>query len=77
MAPPTCATPIGLIFPISAAMLNNLEAYDAALESFSKPLLQLIDYTLDENGQMTVNNLTSLYYRYPDMTEIAEALFGA
>jgi hypothetical protein len=69
-------TPEGLIFPISAAMLNNLYAYDAALESFSKPLMQLINYTLDEDGQMTVNNQTALYYCYPDMTAIAEALFG-
>lgn len=69
-------TPDGLIFPISAAMLNNLDAYDAALESFSKPLMQLINYTLNEDGQMTVNNQTALYYRYPDMTAIAEALFG-
>jgi hypothetical protein len=41
-------TPEGLIFPVSAAMLNNLHAYDTALESFSKPLIPLIDYTLDE-----------------------------
>ncbi len=69
-------TPEGLIFPISAAMLNNLAAYDAALESFSKPLSSLIDYVLDEDGQMKVNNQTAVHYRYPDMTAIAEALFG-
>ena len=69
-------TPEGLIFPISAAMLNDLESYDAALESFSKPLMQRIDYTLDEEGQMTVNHQTALYYRYPDMTLMAEALFS-
>jgi Fic/DOC family len=69
-------TPEGLIFPISAAMLNNMAAYDAALESFSKPLIPLIDYTLDEDGQMKVNNQTAIHYRYPDMTAIAEALFG-
>ena len=68
-------TPEGLIFPISAAMLNDMDAYDATLESFSKPLMPLIDYTLDEDGQMKVNNQTALYYRYPDMTVIAEALF--
>jgi hypothetical protein len=69
-------TPQGLIFPISAAMLNNMAAYDAALESFSKPLIPLIDYTLDEDGRMTVHNQTAVHYRYPDMTTIAEALFG-
>ncbi|MEN6386010.1 MAG: Fic family protein [Phycisphaerales bacterium] len=69
-------TPKGMIFPISAAMLNNIQAYDACLESFSKPLIALIDYALDENGKMKVNNQTSVHYRYPDMTAIAEALFG-
>ncbi|MHB9071259.1 MAG: Fic family protein [Sedimentisphaerales bacterium] len=69
-------TPEGIIFPISAAMLNNMAGYDAALESFSKPLIPLIDYTLDENGQMKVNNQTVAHYRYPDMTAIAEVLFA-
>ncbi|MEN6385151.1 MAG: Fic family protein, partial [Phycisphaerales bacterium] len=69
-------TPKGLIFPISAAMLNNMETYDACLESFSKPLISLIDYTLDEEGKMKVNNQTVIHYRFPDMTSIAEALFG-
>ncbi|MCK4886300.1 MAG: Fic family protein [Planctomycetes bacterium] len=68
-------TPEGLIFPISAAMLNDMDAYDTALESFSKPLIPLIDYTLDEDGKMNVRNQTAFYYRYPDMTIIAEALF--
>lgn len=68
-------TPAGLIFPISAAMLNNLDAYDAALETFSKSLIRLIDFTLSEDGQMKVNNQTSVHYRYPDMTAIAESLF--
>lgn len=68
-------SPEGFIFPISAAMLNNMEAYDAALESFSKPLIPLIDYSLDENGRMEVSNPTSIHYKYPDMTTIAEVLF--
>lgn len=69
-------TPQGLIFPISSAMLNNMATYDASLESFSKPLIPLIDYTLDADGQMKVHNQTVIHYRYPDMTAIAEALFG-
>jgi len=28
-------------------MLKRPDAYDASLEAFSKPLLQLIDYSLD------------------------------
>jgi Fic family protein len=68
-------TPEGIIFPISAAMLNNMDAYDAALESYSKPLIPLVDYTLDEEGRMEVHNQTAIHYRYPDMTVITEALF--
>jgi len=37
-----------IMFPISAVMLKNLGDYDASLEAFSHPLLQLIDYQLDE-----------------------------
>ncbi len=68
-------SPNGFIFPISAAMLNNMNAYDACLESFSKPLIPLLDYTLDESGKMEVHNRTANHYRYPDMTTIAENLF--
>jgi hypothetical protein len=34
-----------------------------------------VDYTLDENGHMTVHNETALWYRFIDMTPQAEALF--
>lgn len=69
-------TPEGIIFPVSAAMLNNIASYEASLESFSKPLIPLIDYTLDEDGQMKVHNQSAIHYQYPNMTAIAEALFG-
>jgi len=69
-------TPKGLIFPVSAAMLRNLGQYDASLEAFSKPLMPLVEYTLDDEGRMTVQNDTAVWYRYIDMTLQAEALFG-
>lgn len=68
--------PDGAIFPISACMLRRLRAYDASLESFSKPLIPLIDFTLDARGRLTVQNETRDFYRYPDCTAIADALFG-
>ncbi len=67
--------PNGLMFPVSAVMLKDQADYDAALESFSRPLLQLIDYQLDQMGQMTVNNDTSCWYKYIDITFQAEALY--
>jgi len=68
--------PSGLMFPVSAVMLKNPADYDASLEAFSRPLLQLIDYRLDDLGQMTVENDSGLWYRYMDMTAQAEALSG-
>jgi Fic family protein len=67
--------PPGLMFPVSAVMLKNPADYDASLEAFSRPLLQLIDYQLDEMGQMTVENDTSCWYRYMDMTTQSETLY--
>ena len=68
-------TPTGAIFPVSAAMLQDKEAYDAALENFSVPLLPLVEYTLDYQGRMTVHNETALRYRFIDLTAQTEALF--
>ena len=68
-------TPEGVIFPISAAMLRNAADYNASLEAFSRVLMPLAEYTLDDEGQMTVHNDTAIWYRYPDMTPQAEALF--
>jgi hypothetical protein len=67
--------PCGLMFPVSAVMLKNQTDYDASLEAFSRPLLQLIDYQLDKMGQMTVENDTASWYQYMDMTPQAEALY--
>lgn len=67
-------TPKGLIFPISAVMLKKPKEYDASLEAFSKPLLKLIDYQMDELGQMTVKSDSAHWYRFMDMTAQALAL---
>jgi hypothetical protein len=68
-------TPEGVMFPVSAAMLKDLPAYDASLEAFSRPLMPLVEYSLDEEGHMTVENDTARWYRYIDMTTQAESLF--
>jgi Fic family protein len=67
--------PEGLMFPVSAAMLNNLSLYDRSLEAYSAPLLKLLDYELDDLGEMTVNGQTGIWYRYIDMTAQVEALY--
>ncbi|MCE5228914.1 Fic family protein [bacterium] len=68
-------TPAGVIFPVSATMLRQRAKYDALLETYSKPLLPLVQYELNEQGEMRVLNDTSPHYRYIDMTHIVEGLF--
>ena len=68
--------PDGVVFPISATMLHRQRDYDASLESFSKPLLPLVEYKLDGHGRMTVLNDTRDFYRHVDCTFIAEMLFS-
>ncbi len=65
----------GIIFPVSASLLKDLGEYDGSLEAFSRPLMALVEYSLDEEGRMTVQNDTAQWYRYIDMTAQAEALF--
>ncbi len=68
-------TPAGIMFPVSAVMLKKMEEYDASLEAFSRPLMRLVEYSLDDQGRMTVQNETADLYRYVDLTAQAEALF--
>lgn len=69
-------TPHGVIFPISAVMLNKMHNYDSVLESFSKPIMQCIDhYNLSDDGVLTVGQDTKSYYQFIDYTHFAEYLF--
>jgi len=68
-------TPEGIMFPVSAAMLNNAAEYDASLGAFSRPVLELVEYTLDDEGRMTVTNDVAVWYRYVDLTAQTEALY--
>lgn len=68
-------TPNGLMFPVSATMLRSARDYEASLESFSRQLTPLVNYWVDDEGQLTVYNDTARWYRYIDLTAQAEALF--
>lgn len=61
--------PKGIILPVSAVILNRPREYDQALESFSKPLMERVEYTMDDRLRMTVTNDTVDFYRYIDCTE--------
>ena len=67
--------PRGLVFPVSAVMLKNPILYAQSLEAFSVPLMQLVEYKLDDRGMMTVLGETGYLYKYIDMTAQAEALY--
>jgi hypothetical protein len=56
-------------------MLRDRGEYEASLEAFSRPLVPLIEYSLDDEGRMTVQNETARWYRYIDFTAQTEALF--
>jgi hypothetical protein len=68
-------TPAGIVFPVSAAMLRQRDKYDETLEHVSRPLLERIEYRLNPRGAMTVLTDSAAFYRYLDMTRIAERLF--
>jgi len=68
-------TPEGVMFPVSASMLKNPADYDGSLEAFSRQIMPLVEYSLDEEGLMIVHNDTDRWYCYIDMTPQAEALF--
>ncbi|WP_168433504.1 Fic family protein [Pontiella sulfatireligans] len=69
-------TPQDFVFPVSAVMYQNAREYQDTLNLFSEPLLQLVDYSLDHEGAMTVRGDTVDYYRYFDATGIVENLFS-
>ncbi|NJD56870.1 MAG: cell filamentation protein Fic [Nitrospirae bacterium] len=69
-------TPEGLIFPVSATMLSDMPSYDRCMETFSRLILPLIDFRLNEDGEVEVLNNTGDLYRYMDMTAAAEYLYA-
>jgi hypothetical protein len=62
--------PEGIILPVSAVILNRPREYNQALESFSKPLMERVEYTMDDRLRMAVTNDTVDFYRYIDCTEL-------
>ena len=65
----------GIIFPVSAAILNRINEYRNILESLSQPLLDFIKWETTPNNNVAVLNETIDYYRYFDATRLAEFLY--
>ncbi|HET8636042.1 MAG TPA: Fic family protein, partial [Acidobacteriaceae bacterium] len=69
-------TPRGIVLPISAVILANLNDYIDTLEHFSKPLNRLTNYNPDAPDSPATGN-DAVYFRYPDLTRQTEFLYRA
>lgn len=67
--------PPGIVFPVSAAILRQVEEYRRVLESYSRRLLNLIEWRPTPAGNVEVLNETADFYRYFDATRHAEFLY--
>ncbi len=65
----------GVIFPVSASILDHIDDYRNVLETYSHPLLEFIKWKPTANNNVEVLNETSDYYRYFDATKQAEFLY--
>jgi len=65
----------GIIFPVSASILDHIDDYRITLESYSHPLLDFISWKETENHNVEVLNDTIDFYRYFDATKQAEFLY--
>lgn len=66
----------GIIFPVSASILNHIGDYQKVLEGYSIPLLDFIDWKETNDHNVEVINETIDYYRYFDATTHAEFLYS-
>lgn len=69
-------TPRGIVLPVSAVILANLDEYIGVLEAYSQPLLQRTDYS-PEAPDIPATGNDAVYFQYFDATEQAEFLYHA
>ncbi len=67
--------PKGIVFPISAVILERLDEYRRTLEAYSKPRLPLIEWEPTGRNNVEVLNETLDLYRFFDATSQAEFLY--
>jgi Fic family protein len=68
-------TPQGIIFPVSASILNHIVDYRILLENYSHSLLPFIEWKTTHDHNIMVLNDTIDFYKYYDATQQAEFLF--
>lgn len=67
----------GIIFPVSASILDHISDYQNVLENYSIPLLDFIEWKETANHNVEVTNSTIDFYRYFDATKQAEFLYDS
>jgi hypothetical protein len=65
----------GVIFPVSASILDHIDDYRRVLEAYSHPLLDYIKWKETPDHNVDVLNETIDFYRYYDATKQAEFLY--
>ncbi|SDQ15781.1 Fic family protein [Pseudovibrio sp. Tun.PSC04-5.I4] len=68
--------PPGVVFPVSAVILERIDTYRQVLEDYSARLLDKIDWQPTDNGNLTATNETADFYRFFDATAHAEFLYS-
>ena len=68
--------PPGVVFPVSAVILDRMDGYRAALEDYSRRLLPAVDWEPTGDGNVRVLNDTADFYRFFDATPQTEFLYG-
>lgn len=68
--------PPGIVFPVSAAILDRIEAYRTVLESYSRRLLPVVAWRPTAAFNVEVLNDTADFYRFFDATPQAEFLYA-
>ena len=68
--------PPGIVFPVSAAILDRIDEYREVLETYSKRLLPCIQWTPTRDGNILVQNETADFYRFFDATPHTEFLYS-
>ena len=68
--------PSGVVFPISASILDRIEEYRTVLEEYSRRLLPLVEWEPTAEGNVRTLNDTVDLYRFFDATPHAEFLYS-
>lgn len=68
--------PPGVVFPVSAAILEQIDEYRRILETYSARLLPLVDWRQTPEFNVRVLNDTGDFYQFFDATPHAEFLYA-